>query len=69
MKWWNIKLVREIFCREEADTICNLGICPGRQKDNLIWVGTKNGVFLFVWSTYHLAKRYGEVEEGSCSDR
>ena len=43
--------MREIFCREEADTICNLGICPGRQKDKLIWVGTKNGDFLFEMLT------------------
>jgi hypothetical protein len=37
--------VHEIFCMEEADIICNLVICPGRQNDKLIWVGTKNGAF------------------------
>jgi hypothetical protein len=59
--------VHEIFCREKADIICNLGICLGRQKDKLIWVGTKNGVFS-IRSAYHLAQRYGEVEKGSCSN-
>ena len=67
-KWWNIELVREIFCREEVDIICNLGTCPGRQPDKLIWVGTKNGRFS-IRSAYHMAKRHEEVEEGSCSNR
>ena len=66
-RWWNIELVREIFCKEEVDTICNLGICPGRQKHKLIWVGTKNWDFT-VRSAYHLAKGSVEAEEGSCSN-
>jgi hypothetical protein len=65
--WWNISLVHEIFSKEEADMICGLPICPGRQSDRLVWVGTKNGLFS-VKSAYHLAKDSYDSSNGVCSN-
>jgi ribonuclease HI len=64
--WWNIPLIREVFNREEADTICSLALCSGRQEDKQIWVGSKNGLFT-VRSAYHLAKESEEADDGCCS--
>jgi ribonuclease HI len=65
--WWNIPLVQELFLKEEAELICSIPICPGRQRDRLVWVGTKNGVYS-VKSAYHLARECSEAARGSCSD-
>jgi ribonuclease HI len=64
--WWNIPLIREVFNREEADTIYGLALCLGRQEDKQIWVGSKNGLFT-VRSAYHLAKASDEADRGCCS--
>lgn len=53
--WWNFPLIQELFSREESAIICNIPICPQRQQDKLVWVGTKNGVFT-IRSAYHMAK-------------
>jgi hypothetical protein len=65
-RWWNISLVHDIFLQDEADLICGIPICPGRQGDRLEWVGTKNGIFS-VKSAYHLAQGLSESATGSCS--
>ena len=65
--WWNIGLINEIFNNEEAAVICNIPICPQRQMDKLVWMGTKNGEF-FVRSAYHLAMSKKDGNLGSCSD-
>jgi hypothetical protein len=64
--WWNIPLIREVFNREEADTICSLALCSGRQEDKQIWVGSKNGLFT-ARGAYHLAKESEEADDGCCS--
>jgi hypothetical protein len=66
-RWWNIPLIQEVFLKDEASIICSMPICPGRQRDRLAWVGTKNGDYS-VKSAYHLANDMGEAEKGSCSD-
>jgi hypothetical protein len=43
--WRNISLVRSIFSEEESAMICSMPICPQRQQDRLVWLGTRNGVF------------------------
>ncbi|XP_059429161.1 uncharacterized protein LOC132162970 [Corylus avellana] len=35
-RWWNIPLIQEIFMREEADIICWMPICPGKQCDKRV---------------------------------
>jgi hypothetical protein len=55
MMWWNISLIKRIFNEEEATKICSMAICPQRQQDKLVWVGTKNGIFS-IKSAYHLAR-------------
>lgn len=65
-QWWNIPLSQEVFIPEEASSICKVAICPSKQKDQLMWVGTKNGEFL-VRSVYHLAKELEDGSRGSCS--
>jgi hypothetical protein len=53
--WWHTPLMHSIFTEEEAVLICNMVICPQRQQDKLVWVGTKNGIFSEK-SAYHLRK-------------
>jgi hypothetical protein len=64
--WWNTTLISEIFSVEEAALIYNVPISPPRQEDNLVWLGTKNGVFT-VKSAYHMAIEYREASKGSTS--
>ncbi|XP_059438559.1 uncharacterized protein LOC132171289 [Corylus avellana] len=66
-QWCNTPLIHEIFSRDEAAMICSIPICPGRQRDRLAWMGTKNGEFSFK-SAYHLAKDICEGSRGSCSE-
>jgi hypothetical protein len=61
--WWNIPLIQEMFNREEADTICSLALCSGRQDDKLIWMGSKNGI-ISIRSAYHLVNESDEAERG-----
>jgi hypothetical protein len=44
-----------------------MAICPSRQKDQLRWIGTKNGEFS-VRSVYHLAKDSVDGSRESCSN-
>jgi hypothetical protein len=53
--WWNTPLIHSILTEEEAVLICSMVICPQRQQDKLVWVGTKNGIFS-VKRAYHLRK-------------
>lgn len=64
--WWNIPLINEALHAEEAIVVCNIPICLQRQKDRLVWVGTKNGDFT-VRSAYHIAKNRIEANHGSSS--
>ncbi|XP_059450896.1 uncharacterized protein LOC132181674 [Corylus avellana] len=64
--WWNIPLIEEIFLKVEVKVICSMVICPGGQQDEMIWAGTKHGLFT-VSSAYHLAKSLAEEGKGSCS--
>jgi hypothetical protein len=64
--WWNISLVRSIFSEEESTMICSMPICPQRQQDRLVWLGTRNGVFS-VKSAYHMAKKTIDCSRGECS--
>jgi hypothetical protein len=42
---FGFKLVESVFSVEVAERICGLAICPRLQQDQIIWAGTKNGVF------------------------
>ena len=53
--WWNISLVQSIFSEEEVAMILSMPICPQRQQERLVWMGTRNGAFS-VKSAYHMAK-------------
>jgi hypothetical protein len=65
-RWWNVQILQEHFSEEEIEKICGLAICPGRRSDQLVWGGTKNGVYS-VRSGYHLAKEGAQRDEASCS--
>lgn len=65
-QWWDVGLVREIFMQEEAETICNMVVCPARMADRLEWVGTRDGNFT-VRSAYHLARTLLERDRGASS--
>jgi hypothetical protein len=67
-KWWNVPLIRELFCDEDAALICNIPISPTRQQDAMVWLGTSNGVFS-VKSAYHMAKSKTEESSGSSSNQ
>jgi hypothetical protein len=45
--------------------ICSMAVCPRNKKDHLVWVGTKQGVYI-VRSAYHMVKENGRREGGSC---
>jgi hypothetical protein len=66
-KWWNVPLIRELFCDKDAALICNIPISPIRQQDALVWLGTSNGVFS-VKSAYHMAKSKFKESSGSSSN-
>jgi hypothetical protein len=51
--WWNYGLIHYIFNLEEVAKVCSLVISPLKQKDKMIWMGSKSGCFL-VRSAYHL---------------
>jgi hypothetical protein len=66
LRWWNVSLVHEIFLQDKAELICSIPICPGSQRDRLVWTGTKNGLFT-VKSAYHLAQATNDSGAGECS--
>jgi ribonuclease HI len=66
-RWWNVPKLQEMFSEVEVQTICKIPICPGGQSDQLVWGGTKNGMYT-VRSGYHMKKEEMEKEMGSCSD-
>ena len=65
-RWWNVQILQELFSEEETGKLCSLAICLGRRSDQLVWGGTKNGVYS-VRSGYHLAKESVQMDEASCS--
>jgi hypothetical protein len=67
-KWWNVPLIRELFCDEDAALICNIPISPTRQHDVMVWLGISNGVFS-VKSAYHMTKSKIEECNGSSSNQ
>jgi hypothetical protein len=67
LMWWNVPLIKEVLTEEEVAMVCSIPICPGRQQDKRVRVGTNNGAFS-VKSAYHLAKEIAEAKRGSCSD-
>ena len=67
LMWWNTSMIHSIFTEEDAVSICSMAICPQRQQDKLVWVGTKNGIFS-VKSAYHLAKEKNDGLLGELFD-
>ena len=65
--WWNYELIREIFPEEEAKRIYSMAISSLGKADQLVWAGTKKGIFT-VRSAYHMAKELAVVDKGECSD-
>jgi hypothetical protein len=65
--WWNYELIREIFPEDEAKRICSMVVSPLGQKDQIVWAGTKKGIFT-VRSAYHLAKEISLANEGESSN-
>ncbi|XP_059454900.1 uncharacterized protein LOC132185097 [Corylus avellana] len=63
-KWWNKELVYNILCKEEADIVCSMPICPRQQGDCMVWAGSRKGDFS-VRSAYHFAKSM--MENGTAS--
>jgi hypothetical protein len=60
-------MVKNVFNAEKAQVICSMAMCPRNKKDHLVWVGTKQGVYI-VPSAYHMVKENGIREGGSCSN-
>ena len=67
-KWWNYELIREIFPEDEARQICSMVLSPLGQKDKIVWVGTKKGIFT-VRNAYHMVKESALAGEGECSTK
>jgi hypothetical protein len=67
-KWWNYKLIQEVFPEDEARHICSMVLSPLGQKDKIVWAGTKKGIFT-VHSAYHMAKELSLMDEGGCSTK
>jgi hypothetical protein len=65
-QWWNYELIQAIFPEEEAKRIYSTVLSPLGKPDQIVWAGTKNGIFT-VRSAYHLAKELSLVEIGECS--
>ena len=42
-------------------------VSPLGQKDQIVWVGTKKGIFM-VRSTYHMVKEISLADEGESSN-
>lgn len=64
---WNFELVREIFPDDEARRICSMVVSSLRPKDQLVWAGTKKGIFM-IRSAYHMAKEISMADQGGCSN-
>jgi hypothetical protein len=64
--WWNYELIREIFLKDEAKRICSMVINPLGKTNQIIWAGTKKGIFT-VRSAYHLVKELSLADKGECS--
>jgi hypothetical protein len=52
---WNLELLTEIFNQTDRLAIQSIPIICTKQPDELVWRGTKNGVFT-VRSAYHMVK-------------
>jgi hypothetical protein len=66
--WWNYELIREIFPEDEAKRIYNMVINPLGKTYQIVWAGTKTGLFT-VRSAYHLAKELSLADKGECSTK
>lgn len=69
----NETYIAQIFLEDEAEVIRSMPISPLPSKDQLIWRGTKNGIF-FVRSAYFLekdilaSKEWGPSQPAGCLD-
>jgi ribonuclease HI len=65
-RWWNYDLIRTIFEPWEAGQICNLVLSPLGHADQIVWQGTKHGLFS-VKSAYHLEMQHRNQSRGESS--
>jgi hypothetical protein len=66
LNWWNIPLIEHIFPAGTVERICSIPICPSSQEDQMIWAGTKSGLFS-VRSAYHMEVERRIRNRGSSS--
>jgi hypothetical protein len=66
-KWWNFELIRAIFDPWEAGQICSLVLSPLGHSDQVIWQGTRHGLFS-VKSAYHLEMQHPIQSRGESSN-
>jgi hypothetical protein len=65
-RWWNYDLIQTIFEPWEAGQIYNLVLSPLGHADQVVWQGTKHGLFS-VKSAYHLEMQHRNQSRGESS--
>jgi hypothetical protein len=65
-RWWNYDLIQTIFEPWEAGQIYNLVLSPLGHADQVVWQGTKHGLFS-VNSAYHLEMQHRNQSRGESS--
>jgi hypothetical protein len=66
-RWWNFALICSLFDPWEVDKICSLVLSPLGHPDQVVWQGTKNGLFT-VKSAYYLEMQNRIQQMGECSN-